>query len=526
MRNRLAIIVLQLGVVVVGLAVLPFKLFELDRYFVPKELVLHVAALAVAVLLVLRSRSLAIDVADALFAGFLTWSAASALFAGNHWLAQRALGISVSSAMIFWGARQLGASGFHRPLLIAAATATVCAAITVLAQAYGVETDYFSLNRAPGGTFGNRNFVAHFCAIGLPALIYATATARSARGPIPGYIGCTVVGAVLVLSRSRAAWLAIGASTVVVTLPVLASRKYWRDEGIGPRFTRLAFSTMIGGVLAVAIPNRLSWNSESPYLDSARGMVDYKSGSGRGRLAQYGNSMQMALANPVFGVGPGNWPVRYPAYASDNDRSLADDGMTANPWPSSDWVAFVSERGAIAALLLFGVFAALFIRGCRRWPDLHANGAVLAKVALIGTIPATLVVSAFDAALLLGAPAFLAWTIIGAASGVGRRGRSLKLSRRWWSVAVGASLLVLVSSVARSAAQTAAIATVGTGGQRAGWIRAATLDPGSYRINLRVAELYAGRGGGHCRDARAYTRRALDLFPHATGPKRVLHRCG
>src|SRR5438128_52273 len=156
MTYRAAKVFMQLGVVAVALVALPYKLFDLDRYFVPKEFVVHVVALAVLVLLVARTRTHIIDAADALLAVFLAWSIASALFGTNFWVAQRALGLSVSSAIIFWGARRLGAAGFYRPMLVAAGVATVCAAATALAQAYGMETNYFSLNRAPGGTFGNR----------------------------------------------------------------------------------------------------------------------------------------------------------------------------------------------------------------------------------------------------------------------------------------------------------------------------------------------------------------------------------
>ena len=62
--SRGVTIVLQIALVAVVLAVVPFKLFELDRYFVPKELVLHVAALGAAVLLLARGRSLRLDAAD------------------------------------------------------------------------------------------------------------------------------------------------------------------------------------------------------------------------------------------------------------------------------------------------------------------------------------------------------------------------------------------------------------------------------------------------------------------------------
>ena len=170
MADRLIRLAIQAGVIAAVVAALPYKVFELDRYFVPKELVLHVAALIIALVLVARRRTLSFDVVDGLIAFFLLWSVASAIFATNHWVAQRSVAISVSSAIVFWGARSVAARGSYRPILIAAATAAVIAAALSLAQAYGLETEYFSTNRAPGGTFGNRNFVAHMAVIGLPSL--------------------------------------------------------------------------------------------------------------------------------------------------------------------------------------------------------------------------------------------------------------------------------------------------------------------------------------------------------------------
>lgn len=514
---------LELGVIAVVFAALPYKLFELDRYFVPKELILHGVALVMAVALIARRRTITFDATDGLLAFFLVWSAASAVFATNHWLAQRALGASVSSALVFWGARRLGASGYYRPILVAAAVATVCAAATALTQTYGFETDYFSLNRAPGGTFGNRNFVAHIAAIGFPTLVWAAVTARRSIGALMGSLGAALLAAALVLSRSRAAWLAVAASVVMLALPLLASRKYWAGGKVGGRFARLLLAVVIGGIIAAVIPNRLNWNSDSPYLDSARGMVNYKKGSGYGRVAQYQHSLTMAVANPVFGVGPGNWPVRYVRFAPPSDRSMADDGLTANPWPSSDWVAFASERGFAAAVALLGVFTALFFGSFRGWRDLARNDAVLAKLALAGTIVATMVVSAFDAVLLLAAPALLVWTILGAASGARRKGRTVTPSTMAWALVAAGTILIVVASTARSITQTMAMASVGEGGHTASWVRGAALDPGSYRINMKVAELYARRG--QCGIARGYARAAGRLFPNAPAPKRVLGRC-
>jgi O-antigen ligase len=528
MADRTIRFFLEAGVILAVLAALPYKVFELDRYFVPKELVLNVVALAIAALLLARRRSLWFDLADGLLALFLLWSAASALFATNYWLAQRSLGVTVSGAVVFWGARSVAERGLYRPILVAAAIAAVSAAALALAQAYGLETEYFSVNRSPGGTFGNRNFVAHIAAIGLPALVWCTVTARRPFGALLGSLGAALLAAALVLSRSRAAWLAVAASMIILFVPMLASRRYWRGGDVGGRFARLMLAAAIGGMVAIAMPNTLNWKSESPYLDSARGMVDYKKGSGRGRVAQYTNSLNMAAANPLFGVGPGNWPVEYVRFAPRGDRSIADDGMTANPWPSSDWVAFVSERGFVPTLALLGVFTVLFFSALRRWSALKDPDAVLAQCVLAGTIVATMVVSAFDVVLLLAAPSFLVWSVLGATSGMRdasgmRRGREVKISRRALAVAAAGIILVVVASAARSATQVRAMSTVGRGGLTAGWVRGAMWDPGSYRINLRVAQLYSRRG--HCSVALGYARRAVGLFPQAPAAKRIVSGC-
>jgi O-antigen ligase len=524
MTDKLLRTLLQAGVVLAVVVALPYKLFELDRYFVPKELVLHVVALGIAVLLLARRNSLSFDVADGLIAFFLLWSAASALFATNYWLAQRALGITVSSAIVFWGARSLGDRGLYRPVLIAAAFAAVLAAIFSLAQAYGLDTEYFSTNRAPGGTFGNRNFVAHIAVIGLPSLVWCTVTARRSNGVLAGCVGAAFLAAALVLSRSRAAWLAVVACVVILFVPMLASRKYWAGGLVGSRFARLVLAAVLGAMASLVLPNTLNWSSESPYLDTARGVIDYKKGSGRGRLAQYENSLHMALSNPVFGVGPGNWPVEYVKFAPSNDRSLTDDGMTANPWPSSDWAAFVSERGIVPALALVAVFAVLFYGSLRKWNALENGDAVLGQLVLGGTIVATIVVSSFDVVLLLGAPALLVWSVVGATAGIRHEGRERKLSPRAWGFAAVGMIVVTLASAARSATQTVSMMTVGRGGMTASWLNGATWDPGSYRINVRVAELYARRG--RCATARLHARRAASLFPHASQPKRILNSCG
>ncbi len=142
--ERLALRVIQVGAIAVVLAASTRKTFELDRFFVPKELALHLTALAAALLAIRALRRTALTTVDILLLASLSLGAVSAALATNPWLAGRAFAISVSGALLFWTARALRESGLSRPLLGGIAFAVVLAAATSLLQTYGVRIDLFS----------------------------------------------------------------------------------------------------------------------------------------------------------------------------------------------------------------------------------------------------------------------------------------------------------------------------------------------------------------------------------------------
>ena len=523
MRVRLALHVLQLGSLLVVVAALPWKQFDLDRFFVPKELVLHAAALLASLALLLPSRRVSLARVDQFLAGFLAIGVISALFATNWWLAERAVAVSLAGAACFWAARAVARAGLGRPLLAVLALAAVVGAVTALLQAYGVRTEYVSLNRAPGGTFGNRNFMAHLGVIAAPALVLVALGAPS-RGSFARWsAGIGLVAAALFLSRSRAAWLALIACAVVA-LPLGVAAL--RGAGAGLRWSRallIILAAAAGVGAAFVLPNTLDWTSDSPYLDTAKSVVNYKGGSGHGRLVQYGNTLRMSSRHPLLGVGPGNWPVVYPKFASRDDPSLTSDGMTANPWPSSDWMTFLSERGFVAFALLALALVSLVADGLRGLGSERAPEDRLTAAALLGTITVLLVVGSFDAVLLLPVNALIAWSLLGALSPAGRERVAVALpaGRR-----VGVILLLLVTgamAIGRSAAQAAAMAAFSSSSRASVLERASKLDPGSYRIHVRLASAFVRRGS--CTKARSHARAAKALFPNAAEPKAILAEC-
>jgi len=522
--DRLALLIIQLGALAVVLAAYPYKAFDLDRYFVPKELVLHATAAIAALLCVASRRRLVLDAVDLLLVAFLALSTASAILATNRWVAARGLAVSLSGIAIYWVARALRAEGRHRAVVGAVATAATLGAITSLLQTYGVDSEYFSLNRAPGGTFGNRNFMAHVCAIATPAIIYCALTARSSRGYLGWGLAFGLVSAAVFLSRSRAAWLALAASLGLMIIAAWLTRHRWREPRLSRRVTTLgvAAGVFIGAV--ALLPNTLEWKSDSPYLESMRGVVNYRQGSGRGRLVQYTTSLKMATAHPILGVGPGNWAVVYPRYADDGDPSLDTEGMTANPWPSSDWMAFLSERGLPAFVALVLAFVAIGVGAVRQLARARTSDQIFAGLALGGTIVATVVVSAFDAALLLAAPTLLVWALLGALRDPRAATQGLTISRgvHQWAPALAFALGAL--AVGRSVCQSVAM-DIFNGTSRTSRIETASfLDPGSYRIHVRLAESYAERG--NCARVIPHARAARSLFPNAAEPRQLLAQCG
>jgi hypothetical protein len=221
--------------------------------------------------------------------------------------------------------------------------------------------------------------------------------------------------------------------------------------------------------------------------------------------------------------------VYYPHFASRNDPSLShDDRMTANPWPSSDWVAIVAERGSIAAIALLLAFIGIIANA---FQSTRGSGAgnpgahdPFLTIAVTATVLVTGAVGSFDAVTLLAAPALIVWASLGALGAPGRT------RFEWVPSPASHKLLALVATVPlllfalRSGGETAAMQVFGSGDRLGNVEQSALLDPGSYRIQMRLAVLALNRRG--CSRARPHARRAAEMFPAAGAPRSILRRCG
>lgn len=508
------------GALAVVLAGVPSPLFDLDRHAVPKELALHLVGLLALPILAWSVPRVRLALPEYLLMAWLGWSAMSVAFAENYWLAWRALGVSVSGAIVFWMARRASQGGRGDAILAGLSAAAVLAAATGVAQAHGIEFALLAESRAPGGTLGNRNFLAHLSVITLPVLVFLTLRARNGLAAALGLAGLAILVGLVVLTRSRAAWLGGLAGLAMLGLGAIAARGAEGWSLPRGRRTKVAVALLAGAVAALVVPNQLEWRSESPYRDTLGALVDFQDGSGRGRLIQYRNTLGLVRLSPIFGTGPGNWAVEYPLVTTPGDPSFAGAApIPTNPWPSSDWIAILAERGPVGVgiLLLCGLtMAVMALRRLRHDDPRMAHRAAT----LLAVLAATFLCGAFDAVLLLAPPTLFFWAACGVlmpdSGPVLERPLSRRASQLLLPLAVGLS----TTFAGRSGAQLAAIVTAGEGRVIADVRRASRIDPGNFRLQL----IQAGRL--RCEQARVHARMALSLFPHHPSAKRAQARCG
>jgi O-antigen ligase len=328
-RNHVAALLVRVAAVGSVLAYMSaVRMLGPDAFVYPKEWLLHACAFAMLALTFWRRPTASLGRADALLALFLVLGVASAVVAAeNGWQALRVASLATSAAAVYWSSRQLATDGYRTHLLTSVALAAVLAAATALLEAHGALGHLSLENRGPGGTLGNRNRMAHVLALALPLTLPLLSAARRRVAEWAVYAGVTAVVAALVLSRCRAGWLAAGGTVVLCVAWLVLARLSRRQRAeraplLAPRHAAaLALAGVAGVALAVLPPNALHWRSQSPYLDTLRRLAEYDAGSGEGRVVMYANTLGMVRDHPLLGVGPGNWSVQYPRYATPGDPS-------------------------------------------------------------------------------------------------------------------------------------------------------------------------------------------------------------
>ncbi|HEY0150416.1 MAG TPA: O-antigen ligase family protein [Longimicrobium sp.] len=488
----------------------------------PKSLIFQASVLLAACVLLLGQRTIRLDMLDACVAAVVILGILSAVLnAENRWWAFRGLGLGMSVALAFTTARTVSGAGHGRRLRAGIVVGATLVAGTALLEAYGV-LPFLSLpGRAPGGSMGNRNEMAHLLVVALPTAIWYAWTARARLSW--SLVAVFLLVWAVTLSRTRAAWLALlvaivcyGALRVLqrrsTTLPMAPTRTAW-----------VVCACAAAVMTAAVLPNDLSWRSSTPFADSARSLADYETGSGRGRTIQYAATLRMIAGQPILGVGPGNWPVRYPEYAHPGDPSYRPERVfPTNRVPHSDWLGIAAEWGGLAGALLV-VAAVLLIRQAGRVvPGESAREAPAYRTSVI-SLACVLVVGALNPVVLLPAGGFMAALVLGASAPRDPLALTIQVTRWRKYAAASALLLVCGPSVVYAANQLRASSRYSFNYSIESLTEAVTLNPGDYYAQLLLAQAWVR--SERCDRARPHAAAAQSLLPGARAPARVWARC-
>jgi len=166
----------------------------------------------------------------------------------------------------------------------------------------------------------------------------------------------------------------------------------------------------------------------------------------------------------------------------------------------------------------------LFLAGARGWLAGPRGIDELAPLVLASTVAATAVVGAFDAVLLLPVPALFVWSLLGTLLPVDPFPE--RRPAGWRSrTAFALSVMALGAALTwRSVQQVRAMELIAVWGRLSTRAEAAAMDPGSYRIQVMVAQSYRRRG--RCKEAIPFAQQAAGLFPDASEPRAILRACG
>ena len=209
----------------------------------------------------------------------------------------------------------------------------------------------------PSATFGFRNVTAGYLVTALPLAALGIFAPGSDGKRLVSLAGTTLMGVLLVYTRTRGAWLGLAVGSGVIVALSLSAQ---------PLRTHLAASlrsvTMLrrwGLALLILMACYAATRSENSSDAAIQRFDEQKTsalttlqstfdvGSGRGRLTFWRNTLDLIRDHPVLGVGLDNWEYVYPPY----DRGMRITAHSEPARPHNDLLWITSEIGLVGLLV-------------------------------------------------------------------------------------------------------------------------------------------------------------------------------
>ncbi len=224
-------------------------------------------------------------------------------------------------------------------------------------QLYAIAFDFLIQHGIPAGTFANRGlFISYLCLL-FPFTVFAAFQLRQVWRFAAAFASIATF-VLIIISENRSSWISIIVAGAVAIFFLLRYRQRFEGNDRVP-FAKHKFALIGVGVVALIIVTIAlsTTDRESNLLDRARSIIDLQHESVRERLMIWDKTTDMALDNPLTGVGAGNCKIVFPAYGIEG--TLQESGDVFFLRPHNDFLWMVSETGigGLIAYLLFFIFA-------------------------------------------------------------------------------------------------------------------------------------------------------------------------
>lgn len=265
-----------------------------------------------------------------------------------------------------------------RWVIIAFVLGATASAVYGLVHPPGAEEDPTRI----AGTIGNANELASAMIGGLALAAGLGFAARSSIGKLLGFGACGICLFALFLTVSRGGLIGLGVMLVAAVL-VVGGRQRARI-GIGVLLVALV---VVGYFAAIAPPE-------------ARERITEQNG-GTGRVDLWTVGKRMVEANPITGVGAGNFATDSVHYLLEPGRIERSDFIVDDPQPTHNtYLEVFAELGIPGGILFMGIIFASIVFGVRAQNEFRRKNrrslqmlATASVLALIGTLGSDIFIS-------------------------------------------------------------------------------------------------------------------------------------
>ncbi|OGS44844.1 MAG: hypothetical protein A2539_03705 [Elusimicrobia bacterium RIFOXYD2_FULL_34_15] len=264
-----------------------------------------------------------------------------------------------------------------------------------LSVIYGLMTHYggFWIITTPKvdrifSTFGNPIFFASFLVVSFPFIIYKITLSSNFLNRFFWFIISLAFLIALFFTKSRAGWVGLGVSSLVLIFNLLKTKKQ-------KIFFIIVFSIITAGFI---YKTKNVWTRQQAHLLIWR------------------DSLKMVSRNPLLGVGLGTFHINFPNYASEELKKIWPQMQNIVNDAHSEFVQILAETGIIGFGIFLWIIIIYFLQLNKFKKNINDKNKILLQNVGLASVCGILVQNLFSVDMRFTISSFYLFTVIGITS--------------------------------------------------------------------------------------------------------------